>query len=147
MKPLLRKSGLAILGIAIAIQFWPAARTNPPVTADLEAPSDVRAILRRSCYDCHSHETHWPWYSKIAPVSWFVVGDVNSARKALDFSRWGEYSATKRRAKSDSLLDEIQEGQMPPKSYVRMHSGSGVTPEDLEILKRWVEAPGGSESR
>jgi hypothetical protein len=147
MKSYVRKSGWTILGLAIAIQLWPAGRTNPPVTADLQAPSEVQAILRRSCYDCHSHETHWPWYSAIAPVSWFVVGDVNSARKELDFSRWGEYSATKRRSKSDSLLDQVQEGRMPPASYVRMHSGSAIAPADLETLRRWVEAPGGTEAR
>ena len=146
-KPGARKSGLTILGLAIAIQFWPASRTNPPVTADLQAPSDVQAILRRSCYDCHSHETRWPWYSAIAPVSWFVARDVNSARKELDFSRWGEYSAKKRRSKSDSLLDEVQEGKMPPASYVRTHSASAIAPADLEILRRWVEAPGGTGTR
>jgi hypothetical protein len=146
MKPRLRRSGLALLGLAIAIQLWPVGRTNPPVTADLEAPSDVRAILRRSCYDCHSHETRWPWYAWVAPVSWLVVDDVDTARKALDFSRWGEYTATKRRSKRDALLDQVEEGSMPPKKYVRMHSGTAVSPEDIEILKRWVEAPAGSES-
>jgi len=65
-------------------------RSNPPVEADLEAPAAVTAVLRTACYDCHSNETHWPWYSYVAPVSWLVARDVEEARSEFSFSRWDQ---------------------------------------------------------
>ena len=72
----------------VAIQLVPVDRSNPPVEADLEAPEAVTAVLRTACYDCHSNETHWPWYSYVAPVSWLVAHDVEEARSEFSFSRW-----------------------------------------------------------
>jgi hypothetical protein len=141
VKSILAKSGLAILCLAIGIQLWPAGRTNPPVTADIDAPPEVRGILRRSCYDCHSNETRWPWYGWIAPVSWFLVHDVNSARRELNFSGWGEYTERKRNNKTEAILDQIDEGHMPPSAYIRMHPDAKVSSEDLAILRGWVGGP------
>src|SRR5450759_484008 len=71
-----------------AIQLIPVDRTNPPVQKEMPAPPDVQAILRRSCYDCHSNETVWLWYSKVAPISWLVSRDVRQGRRELNFSDW-----------------------------------------------------------
>ncbi len=141
MSLFLRRSGLGLLALLFAIQLWPAGRTNPPVTADLEAPPEVKEILRRSCYDCHSNETRWPWYSRVAPVSWFLVHDVEEARAEMNFSKWGEYAEKKRDSKVETMLDQIREGAMPPASYLRMHSVAEVSPAEIERLTHWVEKP------
>ena len=72
--------GLAVAVLLVAIQFVPGGAVNPPVTQDLPAPPEVKAILRQACYDCHSHETRWPWYGRVAPSSWLVARDVSAGR-------------------------------------------------------------------
>ncbi len=90
---------LAAAVVLIAGQFVPAKRTNPPVQGVLVAPPEIEATLRRACYDCHSNETRWPWYSRVAPLSWFIVRDVEVGRKEINFSEWGSYYAATRRRK------------------------------------------------
>lgn len=139
MKRWLRNT-LVVTAIAlIAIQIYPVGRENPPVESDLDAPADVKAILKRACYDCHSNETNWNWYAYIAPVSWLIVSDVKEGRGHLNFSVWGQYSEKKRRHKAGEIMDEINGGEMPLASYVRMHSEAKLGVADIEILKRWVD--------
>jgi hypothetical protein len=89
---------LAIVLLLVVIQFVPVDRSNPPVTSEVPASPEARAVLRRACYDCHSNETVWPWYSKVAPVSWLVARDVHKGREELNFSTWDRY-ATKEQVK------------------------------------------------
>ena len=84
---------LAFLVLFLAIQFVPVERTNPPVISDFRGPEEVKKILVRSCYDCHSNETKWPWYAKLAPGSWILAHDVSEGRFALNFSEWDDYEA------------------------------------------------------
>ncbi len=83
---------IVIIVILIGIQFVPVSKTNPPVTGEIKAPNDVMQILRTSCYDCHSNEVNWPWYSNVAPMSWLVAYDVDEAREHMNFSEWASYS-------------------------------------------------------
>ena len=138
MKRWLRITFIASSIAMVAIQLYPTKRENPPVEADLEAPAEVKAILKRSCYDCHSNETKWRWYAYVAPVSWFIASDVDEGRGHLNFSKWGQYSAKKRRTKAEEVLDETSGGDMPPPSYVRMHSDAKLSPNEIEILRRWA---------
>ena len=81
-------SSVIAVGVVVAlaaIQLVPVHRTNPPVRVEVNAPEEVMAIIQRACYDCHSNETRWPWYSRVAPVSWFVVSHVKKARGDLNF--------------------------------------------------------------
>ena len=132
--------------VLLAIQFVPIDRTNPPVGAEISAPADVRAVLRRACYDCHSNETVWPWYSRVAPVSWLVASDVHEARKKLNFSTWDEYSAKRQMRKLAEIAEEVADGEMPLWSYVVVHRNAALSPEDGALLKAWTEraavAPG-----
>lgn len=89
---------LGILVVLVGIQFVPVARVNPPVVAEVPAPAAVRAILRRACYDCHSHETVWPCYSQVTPFSWLVAHDVRQGREGLNFSTWNR-STTQQQVK------------------------------------------------
>ena len=129
-------AGLVLAGI----QLWPAGRTNPPTTAGLDAPPEVASVLRRACFDCHSNETRWPWYARVAPVSWWIVSDVDEGRAELNFSEWGALSAEKRERRAGQVLDEIESDAMPPKSYRRLHGDAAVSAEELVLLRRWAEA-------
>jgi hypothetical protein len=136
------KWGIGILGLvlagAVAIQFVPVTRTNPPVTGEIEAPDAVTAVLARSCYDCHSHETQWPWYSRVAPVSWLVAHDVEEGREHLNFSTWTELSSETRAHLTHEIVEEVEEGEMPLKVYLLMHADAEVSAEDLETLRGWA---------
>src|ERR1700749_1346437 len=106
MKRLFIRIAICLVVVLIAIQFVPVTRTNPPVTNALQAPDAVASILRRSCYDCHSNETIWPWYAYVAPISWLIAGDVNDGRKHLNVSSWGAMTDLKRSSKADSMAEE-----------------------------------------
>src|SRR5689334_23582497 len=82
--------GAAVIGLLLA-QLIPVDRRNPPVQAEVQASAEARVLLRRACYDCHSNETVWPWYARVAPVSWVVVHDVRRGRDVVNFSTWTLY--------------------------------------------------------
>src|SRR6185369_314098 len=109
----------------------PVERTNPPVETDLQAPPPVHAILRRACYDCHSNETVWPWYSHVAPVSWLLARDVREGRRELNFSTWDAYDAKKKDKTLKESIEEAVEGEMPPWFYVALHRDAASSPADL----------------
>ena len=143
MNVILRRTGLALAVLVAGLQLWPAGRTNPAVTADLRAGHEVQSILRRSCYDCHSNETRWPWYAYVAPVSWIVVHDVEEGRDELNFSSWEELSPERKRKRAEKSIEEVEEGHMPLPKYLRLHSQTRVAPEELEILRGWAREHGG----
>ena len=80
--------GGALAVVLAGIQLVPVERTNPPVESEVAAPPAARAVLRRACYDCHSHETRGPWYAQVAPISWLVANDVQEGRRELNCSQW-----------------------------------------------------------
>lgn len=132
------KLSVPVLGfLLLAIQLVPVERTNPPIETDLPAPQEVASILRRACYDCHSNETVWPWYSKIAPVSWLVARDVNEGRKELNFSTWNRLSSKQQIKAVKESWEEIDDGEMPPWFYLIPHSDARLSTEELAILKAW----------
>jgi heme-binding protein len=116
-----KKVAIAIVVVFGAAQLFRIDRQNPPVETELAAPESVRKALRGACYDCHSNETTWPWYSHVAPVSWLLAHDVSEGREELNFSTWQRYDA-KRRAKSwKETIEEIEDGDMPPWYYAMLH--------------------------
>jgi hypothetical protein len=127
--------GLLALGVS---QLVPIDRTNPPVEEDIPAPSEVKAILKRACYDCHSNETVWPWYSRVAPVSWLVAWDVQEGREELNFSTWNRYSAKQRVKKIKESWEEIEEGEMPPWFYVPLHPEARLANQERDRLRAWM---------
>lgn len=134
---LLRKILLALGVVLIGIQFVPAEITNPPVTADVGAPPEVAAVLRRACYDCHSNETVWPWYSKVAPFKFLLAHDVEEARAALNFSTWDAYSAEQAAHKLEEVWEEVEEGEMPLWFYTPLHPEAKLSDSDRELLHGW----------
>ena len=128
--------GILIVAV-IVIQFFPAEHTNPPVTGEIEAPEKVMTILRTSCYDCHSNETVWPWYSYVAPMSWLVSNDVRDGRAHLNFSEWASYSTEKRDHKREECGEEVEEGEMPLWFYIPLHPEAELSEEDAETILAW----------
>lgn len=133
----------AVVLVFVAIQLAPVERSNPPVVADFDGPPEVKTVLKESCYDCHSHEVRWPWYSRVAPASWLVAHDVEEAREHLNFSAWGTYDAKKRAKMIEDVWEEVEDGEMPLGKYLLLHSDARLTDQDRAILKRWATAEAG----
>jgi len=138
MGKVLKFALLAIIAVLILIQFVPVTRTNPPVTAEVNAPADVMAVLKRACYDCHSNETRWRWYAYVAPVSWLIAGDVKEGREHLNFSAWASLSPSYQRILAEDMWEQISRGEMPLWAYRVMHSGARLTDADKAAIHRWV---------
>lgn len=134
----LRWTIAGLLIVFILIQFVPVDRTNPPVETEAPAPTDIRAILRRACYDCHSNETLWPWYSKVAPVSWLIVDDVQKGREALNFSTWNRYTTQQQVKNLKESWEETAEGEMPPWFYLAAHRDANLSSEERAALRAWA---------
>jgi hypothetical protein len=134
-------AGLSTLGVLGAIQLVPVETGNPPVTADLPAAPEVKAVLRRACYDCHSNETRWPWYSRVAPFSWLVAYDVREGRDELNFSTWNDYTTRQQVHRLKESWEQVAAGEMPPWFYLPVHRDARLSAEDREILRRWARQP------
>ncbi|HUQ30842.1 MAG TPA: heme-binding domain-containing protein [Pyrinomonadaceae bacterium] len=143
---ILKWTAITIAVLLVAFQFIRPARTNPPVdesrtiSANGHLTPEVAAVLDRSCNDCHSNRTRWPWYSNIAPVSWFVVGHVNEGRREMNFSDWAGYSPEDRQGYLKKMCREVERGDMPLKSYLRLHSEANLSSEDVKLLCDWANA-------
>jgi hypothetical protein len=124
--------------IFITLQLKRPEITNPPVTADLQAPADVKAIIRRACYDCHSNETNLRWFDNIAPVSWQVADHVKKGRELLNFSEWDKLSLADQQAKLWECINQINAGAMPIKDYEMVHTSAKVSDEDLHVLTNYL---------
>jgi hypothetical protein len=139
-------STIAIAGLVIAsgIQVIRPARTNPPTDpartlhARTAVPPDVAAILDRACRDCHSNETRWPWYSHVAPVSWWVIDHVNHGRSHFNYSDWAKHDRADARRLLENTCELARNGEMPLPSYLRMHRTARLTPGDVEALCSWT---------
>lgn len=138
-----------LLGLVIAFviaQFFRPALTNPAVDetrtmqARIAMPAPVRASLERSCNDCHSHKTAWPWYSKVAPVSWLLASDVNGGRRELNLSDWTQYEHKRAAHKLQKICDEVREGDMPLWYYKPLHPNSRLSDTDRAAICSWAEA-------
>jgi hypothetical protein len=138
------KKGRVALGVAVVavllIQLLPVEKTNPPVETEMPAPAPVRAILRRSCYDCHSNETDWPWYSRVAPVSFLLARDVAEGRRELNVSVWNRYEDKRRLRKFKEIIEQVGKKEMPPTVYTVAHRAAILTPEDRKALMDWARA-------
>lgn len=132
MRRKVRRLALAAIGLALVVQLIPFghAHTNPPVRQEPAWDSaETKALVTRACYDCHSNETVWPWYSNVAPVSWLVQRDVDGGRRHLNFSEWDKSHGHDR-----DIADEVSSGEMPPWYYPPMHATARLTPAEKDAL-------------
>jgi|GEM_PF-42255 len=133
---------LICLVLFIALQFIRPPLDNPPVVADLNAPPEVKAILRRACYDCHSNETHLAWFDQPAPAYWMVVEDVKQARKVLNFSNFDSLPKGVQAAKLFECIMQMEQGAMPLSQYTLLHRGGVVSEEEMGVLKKYAGSIG-----
>jgi hypothetical protein len=134
-----------LLLVAIAIQFIPVTMENPEVTGTIEVLSEVEQILRRACFDCHSNERVWPWYSDIAPISWLIAYDVIKGRKELNFSTWTKYPSSRQAKLIHESWKEVKEGEMPPWFYILLHPEARLSSADRATLREWASRSGSAE--
>lgn len=135
---------VVVVGFGL-LQFATPARTNPPIAPGRDAfatnapPPHIAKMLRAACYDCHSNETKWPWYSRVAPVSIWVVDHIEDGRKKLNFSDWPFDRPRRMRSHWQNIRDEVEGGSMPLKSYIWGHSEAVLTDKDREDLAAWAD--------
>jgi len=129
---------IAILVVLFIVNSIPVKMSNPPITSDIKTPNNVKNILRESCYDCHSNETIWYWYTEFAPISWLIARDVNEGRSYLNFSTWDKYSTTEKKELLAESIETIQEGEMPMKIYALMHPEAEINKDELNVLITWI---------
>ena len=146
LKKVLKRSAVVTALLFAGAQVYRPDRTNPPVVegrtlrASTRLPPEVAAVLERSCNDCHSSETAWPWYSNVAPASWFLKWHVDEGRRELSFSEWATYSKRKRERKLHEICQQVEAGEMPLKSYLPLHPSARLSDEDRRLLCEWARA-------
>lgn len=138
---------LAVLGAAVGlfllIQLAPYGRDhdNPPVVSEPSWDSpQTEQLARVACYDCHSNETIWPWYSNVAPISWLTQRDVEEGREYLNFSEWGSGQEGE---EAEELVEVVLEGEMPPATYLPLHPAARLSEAEKETLAQGLAATAG----
>jgi hypothetical protein len=137
-KKLLITTMLCAVVVLAGLQFIRPEIPEQPVTGDLEAPADVKAIFKRACYDCHSNETNLRWFDQVSPVYWRVAGHVKAGREGLNFSEWDKLSPGDRKAKLWEAVNQMVAGAMPLKDYQLVHNESRISAQDLAILRNYM---------
>lgn len=144
----LKRVILPLSAALLLIRAFRPARTNPPVDpmqeihANLAVDPAVAGVFARSCNDCHSNRTVWPWYSHVAPASWLVISDVNRGRKSLNFSEWSTYRAEERRKQLGEICKEVTEGEMPGFAYTIIHREAKLSTAEVGAVCRWAQTSG-----
>lgn len=135
----MKRALLIILALFLFAQFFQTDKDNPATVASLQikAPEDIRQIFKNACYDCHSYETKWPFYSYIAPMSWSIKSHVEDGRASLNFSIWGSYDEVKKQKLQKEIFRTIY-ASMPPSSYVTFHKEAELSNEQRKQVRDWL---------
>lgn len=126
--------------VLVGIQVVPIDRANRPATGEIAAPEEVQSVLERSCYNCHSNETEWPWYGYVAPASWLVARHVSEGREHVNFSEWNQLSLDDRSGALEEIAEEVDERKMPIRSYLLLHPEARLTDAERWLLIDWATA-------
>ena len=143
---MLKKIGIAIVVIFVLIQFKRIDKTNPEFNEAedfitiTQPPTEIATLIKDACYDCHSHQSKYPWYTNVAPISWVIEHHIEEGREHLNFSTWGTYPDKKADHKLEECAEEVEEGEMPMKPYVVMHSEAKMTAAQKKALVEWFES-------
>jgi len=142
-----RKHILPILAaLLVLIQFIRIDKTNPPVDASLDflatmnPPEATKLMIKNACYDCHAHTTKYPWYTNIAPVSWWIKGHITNGRSHLNFSTWRNYDADKRAHKIEECIEYVENAWMPLNSYTWLHPEAKMTDDDRQSMVNYLKS-------
>ena len=145
MKKIIKKILFIGLIIFLLMQLYQPARNESfeqDITANFtkvyNVPKNVEAIVRTSCYDCHSNNTNYPWYSNVAPVGFFMEHHIKEAKEDLNFSEWGNYSKRKQENKLDRIVKQIKSDEMPLASYTLIHKNARLTTVQKKEVMDWI---------
>ena len=145
MKKIIKKILFIGLIIFLLMQLYQPARNESfeqDITANFtkvyNVPKNVEAILRTSCYDCHSNNTNYPWYSNVQPVGFFMEHHIKEAKEDLNFDEWGKYSKRKQENKLDRIVKQIKSDEMPLASYTLIHKNARLTTVQKKEVMDWI---------
>lgn len=137
---------LALLAVLVIIQFFRIDKSLPEYNPEDDffqhhvAKAEVQLLIESTCYDCHSYKTTYPFYSEVAPISWFLADHIEEGREHLNFSTWGSYSAKKAAHKLEECFEEVEEGEMPLWSYTLTHFDAQLTDQERNTLVLWFKS-------
>ena len=146
MKRTLRRSGAGLLVALVLLQFWRPAKNESAaagpddINASHPIPVRVQEVLHRACYDCHSDNTHYPWYANVQPVRWWLDSHVNEGKRHLNFSAFGSYNPKQAGKKLDEIVDEVEQQGMPLQSYTWVHAEARLTPAEVKLIAAWADS-------
>lgn len=145
MKKTLKIVAVVLFVAFLAVQFYRPDRIAPPIIesetleTSTQVPDAVEQILTRSCNDCHTNHTNYPWYSQIAPASIFLAHHIEEGRAGLNFSIWNTYQKNRKRRKLDQICEQVTEKEMPLPSYLWVHWNAKLSQEDIKTLCDWTQ--------
>ena len=137
---------IGLVALLILMQFKRIDKTMPPIEEAktflnyADAPLQVQRVLKDACYDCHSYETKYPWYTNVAPVSIWIGGHIKNGRQQVNYSIWGDYTPSKQKHKIEESIEVLEQKRMPPKSYKWMHPKAKMSDKDLSALLAWFKS-------
>ncbi len=144
MKKILTRTAIGLFGLIVVAQLIRPDLTNPTSDPSVSIrnyrgiPPEVVGKMETVCFDCHSNETHWPWYSYVTPVNYLIAGDVNSGRRRVNFSEWGNYSPGKIHSVLDNIYDQVYNHEMPLPKYRWMHPAARLTDAEVKMICDWA---------
>jgi hypothetical protein len=131
--------GAGVLASVVSYVQRPETK-HTPLLGGAHIPDQVRGTIDRSCRDCHSDATHYPWYASIAPVSFLINSDVSSGRRRLNFSKWSEYTVIRRERYLSEIANQVKDGGMPLSIYTLIHRNAKLSDSDIEAIFDWTQA-------
>ncbi len=140
----LKKILLGLLIVLVLIQFIQPARNKSSeilsthLTKTTNVPGNVQSILKTACYDCHSNNTDYPWYSRIQPFGWILARHIRNGKAELNFNQFGSYSLRRQISKLNGIGNSVKDGTMPLNSYTMIHKSARLSKEDKTLLIDWA---------
>ena len=142
---MIKKIAIGLTALVVVIQFFRIDKTNPVIVQENDfititnPPENIQHLLKSACYDCHSNESKYPWYTNIAPISWWVKDHINEGRDELNFSEWGTYKEKRQKHKLKETIEVLEEGEMPLESYLIIHDEAKMTIEQKNEFIDWMK--------
>ena len=143
---ILKRIGVGLIVLLLLVQFYPRPEKNNAQDPEpkhirtlFPIPTDVEALMKSSCYDCHSNFTDYPWYSNIQPVAWWLGDHIEEGKKELNFSEFANYSLARQYRKFEEVIAEVKEGEMPLESYTVIHRDADFNEAQRLLLTSWAE--------
>jgi len=137
---------LGLLLFLLLAQLKRIDKTNPPVSASSDflamndAPAEITKLIQNGCYDCHGHTTQYPWYTNVAPLSWWIGGHIKNARLKVNFSDWSSYDSDQKRHNIEECIEVIEENRMPAKSFRLLHPEARYSDNEKTAIITWLRS-------